>query len=112
MGKVKKTLVQHNHQIGYWSSGNPGIGSFESLTTFGLQLLKHVLAPEGLPHDAGFVVEVLHAKGDGDISRGYVFSYSSLASSPGSPPRSKVITRNCMCARRGALEPWDEANNS
>ena len=70
MTKVKKTLVQHNHQIGYWLSGSAGVGSFEPLTTFGLKLLKHVLAPDGLPHDAGFVVEVSHSRGSGEISRG------------------------------------------
>jgi len=72
MGKGKKTLTEHNHQIGYWSSGSRGVGKFEPLTTFGLRLRKHVLAPEGLPHDAGFEVEVTHKKGNGDISRGYV----------------------------------------
>ena len=72
MGKTVKTLVQHDSQIGYWSSGSAGLGRFQPLTTFGLKLLKHVLAPDGLPHDAGFVVEVCHKKGDGSISRGYV----------------------------------------
>ena len=42
-----------------------GIGRFEPLTTFGWKLLKHVLAPDVLPHYAGFVVEVSHKKGDG-----------------------------------------------
>ena len=62
--------MQHNHQVGYWSSGSVGIGRFEPLTTFGLKLLKHVLAPDLLPHDAGFVLEVSHVKGDGVVSRG------------------------------------------
>ena len=70
MGKLKRSLVQHNHQVGYWSSGSVGIGRFEPLTMFGLKLLKHVLAPDLLPHDAGFVVEVSHVKGDGVVSRG------------------------------------------
>ena len=65
-----KHITQHDHQIGYWLSGSAGIGRFEPLITFGLKLLKHVLAPDVLPHDAGFVVKVSHKNGDGSISRG------------------------------------------
>ena len=64
MGKPKKHITQQDHQIGYWLSGSAEIGKFEPLTAFGLKLLKHVLAPDVLPHDAGFVVEVSHRKGD------------------------------------------------
>ena len=70
MGKPKKHIMEHDHQIGEWLSGSARIGRFEPLTTFGLKLLKHVLAPNVLPHDAGFVVEVSHKKRDGSISRG------------------------------------------
>ena len=65
MEKPKKHITQHDHQIGYWLPGSAGIGRFEQLTTFGLKLLKHVLASDILLHDAEFVVEVSHRKGDG-----------------------------------------------
>ena len=65
MEKPKKHIMQHDHQIGYWLPGSAGIGRFELLTTFGWKLLKRVLAPDILPQDAEFVVEVSHRKGDG-----------------------------------------------
>ncbi len=68
MGKKKK-ITQHDYRIGYWASGSKGVGRFQPLTTFGLRLLKHVKAPEDLPNDAGFVVEVAEKRKD-EIKRG------------------------------------------
>ncbi len=62
MGKRKKDITEHDHQIGYWVSGKKGVGKFEALTTFGLRLLKHVQAPRELPNDGGFLVEVSHRR--------------------------------------------------
>ena len=74
MGKRKKSITQHDRQIGFWVSGKKGFGKFEPLTTFDLRLLKHVQAPKELPNYVGFVVEVSHRKrnerGESEVRRG------------------------------------------
>jgi len=68
MPKTNQKMCQNNHRIGYWRGGKPGTGEarFEALTNFGMQLLKFVGAPPGLPDCyKGYLVRVTQAKKNG-----------------------------------------------
>lgn len=77
MPKNKRRLVHHNNTIGYWKGGAQGEPrKFQALTNFGLQLLKFIAAPPGLPESfKGYLVRVTQArrKGKGD-REGYVLA--------------------------------------
>ena len=63
----RRHLAEHKHRIGYWSGGKQGEPRrFEPLTNFGLQLLKFVAAPPGLPDCyKGYLVRVTQARRKG-----------------------------------------------
>lgn len=65
MPRHKRKLVENNHRIGYWRGGKQGEPrKFEALTNFGMQLLKFVAAPPGLPDSyKGYLVRVTQARG-------------------------------------------------
>ena len=66
--KKKREYCVYNHQIGFWPSGKKNVGRFESLTTFGMRLLKHVKAPPDLEQqvNSGFIVEVTQQRSQRD----------------------------------------------
>lgn len=72
MPRTKRKLVQHNHQIGYWRGGKQGEAKkFEALTNFGMQLMKFIANPPGLPDSyKGYLVRVTQARRKGGIREG------------------------------------------
>ena len=65
MPKTRRRIVQHDHTIGFWKGGAQGEPrKFQPLTNFGLQLLKFIAAPSGLPDSLkGYLVVLLRLRG-------------------------------------------------
>ena len=77
MPKSKRRLVHHSNTIGYWKGGAQGEPrKFQALTNFGLQLLKFIAAPPGLPECfKGYLVRVTQARRSGKgVREGYLLT--------------------------------------